>query len=747
MPAKRGTGVRVLKAVSSNLRLSILKLLFDKGPLSYTEIMSQLKLSPSKDAGRFAYHLKVLLNMDLIEPDAETKKYVLTDLGKSIIDFASNLEERAFKRRMLVRTSRLAIEPFDRNKIADSLVREAGVPIDLAQKIARETEERLLKLDTKYLTAPLIREFVNAILIERGLEEYRHKLTRLGLPVYDVTQLIRAMSAASDNVEAIRMAAGNRVIEEYILLNILPRDIADAHLSGTLNLDNLACWILKIDGFMHDLRFFFRHGLSFKEQDSAYISINPPKSFRAALQLISDILKVASTEISCEQAIDFFNVFLAPFIRGLPENEIKENLIQFLTSINLTVSTGVSLGLEIIMPDFLDESRAVGPSGSIVGVYGDYVDESLTIASLLIEIFNMRDDSKPILNPSPVIKVRPEALKGEGENILYKAHLLATYGIPYFANPLSSGGRPVSYMATGQIFSADWREDWELDIIRVGCMGSVTLNLPRAFYESKGDRKLFFGNIYDFSEKALRALEIKYLTMKQRASEGLLPFLIQGARGDPYCRLDNSLFLLSIVGLNEAVQSATKYAIYESDESIKFADDILSYILEVINGYSRRRGMRCALSLTPNMEVSGRMAALDVEHYGLAGVSVGKEKPYYSSISSIIYNADIPLKKYLSIEERMQRFLSGSHLIKIPIKYSEESPEQLLSITREIISSLNIPLFTYDVPLTYCSGCHKTFQGEQQKCPLCGSVNTITRFVRESSRYKAIGTATKNLIQ
>ncbi|MCX8171188.1 MAG: helix-turn-helix domain-containing protein, partial [Candidatus Bathyarchaeota archaeon] len=82
-PSTKRTGARVLKAVSSNLRLSILKLLFDRGPLSYTEIMKILKLSPSKDAGRFAYHLKVLLNMDLIEPDVESKKYVLTDIGKS----------------------------------------------------------------------------------------------------------------------------------------------------------------------------------------------------------------------------------------------------------------------------------------------------------------------------------------------------------------------------------------------------------------------------------------------------------------------------------------------------------------------------------------------------------------------------------------------------------------------------------------------------------------------------------------
>lgn len=737
LSAKRRLGARILKAVSSNLRLSILKLLFDRGPLSYTEIMNLLKLSPSKDAGRFAYHLKVLLNMDLIEPNAETKKYVLTDLGKSVIDFASSLEERAFKKKMLVRTSRLAIEPFDRNKIVESLVREAGVPVDLAQKIARETEERLFKLDTKYLTAPLIREFVNAILIERGLEEYRHKLTRLGLPVYDVTQLIRAMSSISADVEAIRVAAGNRVIEEYTLLNVLPRDVADAHLSGTLNLDNLACWILKVDSFMHDLRFFFRNGLAFKGETSTYISVRPPKSFRAALQLTADILRIASAEISCEQGIDLFNIFLAPFIKDLSEEEIREELKHFLSSINFTVPTGVSIGIEVTVPSFLEECRAIGPGGNFVGSYEDYAEESRTLASLTLDAFSEASHLKPMFNPSPVIKIRPEASNNEVERIIYKAHILATYGLPYFANaPLE---KPASYMAVGHIFYADWRRDWELDTVRVGCIGSVSINMPRAFYESRGDRKLFFENLYDFSEKALRALEIKYLTIKQRASEGLLPFLIQGGRNDPYYRLEGSIFLLNLVGLNETVRSATKSTVLEGDEPLKFAGEIASYLTEVISRYSRRRDMRFAMSLAPNVEVSRRMATLDVERYGLAGVNVSgsKDRPYYSDISSI-YDANMPLKRYLSIEERLQQLFSGSHVVRIPVSEDKADSESLLSITKEILSSSHIPLFTYDIPLTYCGSCNKIFRGERQKCPSCGSVSTIIKFMRENARYKAI---------
>ena len=74
MSRSRRLGTRVLKAVASSLRLQVLNMLIDQGPLSYTEIMNILHLNPGRDAGRFAYHLKFLIKADLVEPDPETKK-------------------------------------------------------------------------------------------------------------------------------------------------------------------------------------------------------------------------------------------------------------------------------------------------------------------------------------------------------------------------------------------------------------------------------------------------------------------------------------------------------------------------------------------------------------------------------------------------------------------------------------------------------------------------------------------------
>ncbi|MFQ5999754.1 MAG: anaerobic ribonucleoside-triphosphate reductase [Candidatus Bathyarchaeia archaeon] len=747
MPRRRRSSLKVLKAVSSSLRLKILNLLLAKGPLSYTEMMKILKLNPSRDAGRFAYHLKYLLKTDLIEPDVETKEYRLTDLGRTMIGFTEDIEERFLKRRkILVRTSRLAMEEFDRNKIVEALVKEANVPIDLAQKIARETENRLSEFKTKYLTAPLIREIVNAILVEKGLEEYRHKLTRLGLPVFDVTQLIKSMGTKSLGVEVVHKVAGDAVIEEYTLLNVLPRDIADAHLSGTLHINNLGSWILKPNEFMHDLRFFLQQGLSLGRLNSTAPSYLPPKSLESALLTASNILKIAATEVSGEQALDFFNIFLAPFAQGLPEERIRESLRMFIFNLNQSLPNEgfpaeASLGIELVVPDFLQEEEAVGPDGRKMGHYADFVEESRLIASLLLEAMLEDDKHKPIFNPSLIVKIRPEALKNkECEALLFQSHKLATEkGLPYFANLCPKNQIHASYTATGCRFATDWKGDWELDTLQTGNIDNVAINLPRLSYEAERRQTQFFKLLDEQLEMALRALEIKYRTIKQRARERLLPFLAQKANGDNYLRLKNASRLVSFIGLNETIESFLGKALHQDEETLNFAEKIVKYLSQRVQRYSKKPETRASLAMVPNPDAARRLAELDVEKCGWAKVRAQgtREQPFYTDMVALPLESEVSWKERLSIEERFHKLTPGSHLAFIQLADSEQDPNQLLSVTKEIVGTYAVGLYTFNRHLAYCASCQKTFYGMLARCPLCGSVNMLHCFSRVSAKHSA----------
>lgn len=735
--------IKILKAVSSPTRLQILNLLFERGPLSYTEIMNVLRLNPTRDAGRFAYHLKALLKANLIEPDVETKKYRLTELGKMMLDISDEIEEKAFRRKkMLVRTSRLSIEEFDRNRIAESLVKEAGMPADLAQKIARAAEKRLQAFKTRYLTAPLIREIVNAILVEKGLEEYRHKLTRLGLPVYDVTRLIRSIGEQSKNVETVHQAAGKAVIEEYTLLSILPRDIADAHTSGSLHLENLKDWILKPDIILHDIRFYLQNGLNPQLFMPLSLGFPPPKNLEDALTVIINLVRFGSLEIADEQCLDYFNLFLAPFVKGLSLTEIKEKLKRFLVSLNQNVNSHgeiakVSLGIELSVPKFLSQRKAVGGDG----VYTDHIKESFLLASALLEATMEISKKTPVFNPTPIIKIRSAKLKEEQQEIFLKAHALAAEnGLPCFANLSDPNRENLSFSAGGFVVRADWHRDWELDTLRTGCLGNVILNLPRIAYEANGDQNIFWRILDEQLEMATRALEIKFRTLRARLNEGLLPFMAQKVDSDPYFRLGNTVRLISHIGLSETVKAITGKLPFEESNALTLAEKIAKHITNYTNKASRKPETRLLSTIGSNLSVAKRFAELDVERYGWAKVqpASGRENPHYTESVVVPSNLEVPFEERLKVEQRIRRVCDSEGLFTIQLPDGDHSAEALFSLTKRLLGNSAIGFFAYNRNLTHCRSCGKTFYGISSKCNFCGSSNALRFFSRISARYRAL---------
>ena len=708
-----------MKAVSSAVRLQILNLLYDRGELSYTELMNLSKMSPSRDAGRFAYHLKFLLKAGLVEVDVESKKYRLTDLGKMVLEVAEEIEEKGLKpKRVLVRTSRFTLEEFDVNRIVDSLVKEAGMPVEQAKKVAKEAEKRLLKARTRYLTAPLIREVVNGILIEKGLEEYRHKLTRLGLPVHDVSH---TLSKGKTAYSAFFLCEefGKNVLIEYALLNVLPRDVADAHLSGEIHLEELGYWILKPSEVMHDLRVFF------KKADVPPLSHSPPKSLDSVLNLALNVLLHSAKEVSGIQTLEYFNLFLAPFLKGFEETRAKELLRQFI--LNVSQHVDASINIELTVPGFLADKHVDAVNFS--GVYGDFQDECLLLARLILEVLAEESAVKPILNPKVSVKLRFEAFKDEkAVDALLKAHQLAIKGNAlYFASFLGGNDEHTVFSPSGCMLKPDFKGDWEIDTLRAGVLGSAAVNMPRIAYECKGDKAKFFTLLRERLEMATRALEIKFRMLKQHD----VGFLFQTVNGDPYFRLENSARMVNLVGLKEAAEAFNGKSVHEDESSLRFALETVQFASELLQKSEKRRGKRTLLSIMPSKEASSRLAKQDVERFGVAKTRFHgtKDKPYYLSFCSLSFqNLEASLKT-LAVEKELYKHLDGN-LTVLELGEAEHNVEALLSFTRKLAEGYGVSLFTYNRNLTYCSQCRKSMFGVLHKCPSCGSVGTLTVFRR-----------------
>ena len=162
---------------------------------------------------------------------------------------------------MYVRTSHESIEEFNSHKIIQSFVREGSLPLELAQKITEEVENRIYKYQTTYLTGSLIREMVNSVLLEHGHEEYRNKLARLGLPVFDVQEMISNVDNVDNGAEGLLFKTGQKVFAEHLLTNILPKDVADSHLSGDLHITNPGIWSMIPDTIFVNVKELIEDGI------------------------------------------------------------------------------------------------------------------------------------------------------------------------------------------------------------------------------------------------------------------------------------------------------------------------------------------------------------------------------------------------------------------------------------------------------------------------------------------------------
>jgi len=698
----------VLDAASAPVRLQILKLLASKGPLPYTEIMTTNKLDPIRDAGKFVYHLKTLKKAHLVAVEKGTKKYGITELGERLVEFSRDLEEyaAASKGRLFVRTSRMTIEEFDRSKIARSLVTEAGMPQTLASEIAVEAEERLLRFGTTYLTSPLIRELVNTILVERKLEEYRHKLTRLGLPVYDVSMLIR--EAAQKHLDSgwVQTSAGSAVTGEYVLLQGIDKQLADAHISGRIHLDEADSWILKPSQFFHDLRPVFESGFPGRQT---------PTTLESALAMVQKLISVGKREISGEQVFANFNIFLAPFVKGTTGQQVRDAVSIFIHALNWdelsnVLPPRVTIGLARDAPSQLQTQPAIGPGGKKSGVYGDYAREASDLFRIIIESAVEISRRTPIVNPSLVVTISQDRLGEQDELLTTAFESSAKFSIPNYLvqNPVA----PLAVSSEGCMFL-------DREYGRGAIIGTVHVNLPRAAYESSGKDDKFLQTVHAAALETVTALEVRSRAVAERMREGILPLLSWRPDGTAYYGSNTPVAEIGLLGLSEAVKSHSHSDLGEK-QTLALAKRVVETVRRAVQE-ADASGLKLTIGLHPSPEASSRLALIDAERFGFSTLVYqgSKKNPYYNDMPAIPLAQKVGFATRASVEGELQKLLDGGSVLSL--RLGPKVGLSILSRAARELGEAGVRSFTFSTVRSQCQNCGQSASGVQSRCASCGS--------------------------
>ncbi|HOW56582.1 MAG TPA: anaerobic ribonucleoside-triphosphate reductase, partial [Smithellaceae bacterium] len=575
---------------------------------------------------------------------------------------------------LFVRTSGEEIARWNRQRIVDALVREASIDIVVAEAISKEVEQQIFSSSGGVLTTSLIRELVNAKLIERGLARERRLHGRLGFPLYDVRQLILHQNKENANIphspEGTNLLFAEGIKREFSLHDIFPEEAGNAHAAGDIHIHGLG-YIDRPFSCCQTLEYLKLNGLKLPQ------SVNSAGPARHAEVLILHMVRFSAVlqgHFTGTIIWDALNISFAPYLAYLKDKEVRQlaqMLIYEFSQLSATrggqpLNTDIHIYADI--PEQWAKLPAIGPGGKHTGkCYGDYAADSLRFARAILEVFCQGDvTGKPFIMPRPLLHITEKAFHAESTADLLElaCEVAARKGNTCFV---------LDREKTAQ-YSVWNKEDMDNPRLRrTAAIQSVSLNLPRIGYQAGGDENKLFDIL-----KERVALAVKIHVAKKDFLEKLLSYAEQGplamlamnSDGFPYLRMNRAFYIIGLLGLNELVQIQLGSQLHESEAALNFGLKIVEYLQQEVNRSSKEYAMRFVLEQSPAETTAYRFARLDLKHFSPAAGryvkgDVADSAIYYTN--STHFNAAAAVSPRLRVmqEGLFHQYLAGeviSHL-------------------------------------------------------------------------------------
>ena len=665
----------IFSVMASPNRIDILRILNSKGPLTYSELKSLAGFKSKKESGKFAYHLRKLLRQSLVALNKSERRYTITNLGKLVLSLARQIEERSIieSGKMYVRTSHDSIEEFNSHKIIQSLVREGSLPLELSQKITEEVENRIYKYQTSYLTGALIREMVNSVLLEHGHEEYRNKLARLGLPVFEIQEMLTNTEHVDNGVEGILFKAGRTVFTERLLTNILPKDVADSHLSGDLHISNPGLWSLLPDTLFVNIKDLIDEGIELQGKGLNITKISSVKTLDDLTTCLSMIMSLISKEATQEVVLDGIVQVLSKFSKNMSDLETK--LLQvFSTSSTSTSYTNnpTTLAFRLQLGSDLKLVKA------ILSTYKTYVKNTpIPKISIIINYGSGKiTDVSGLL--SEIISL--------GGNILLSKSIMSTHGV--------------------QIKEAN---------TTTINLGSVTINLPRLALESNKDETYFRARLALLMKPTIAAMSLRKKDIADLTRRGVNPIL---AKNTQYMQRSSISLTVNLVGLSESVFNILGH------KNDKDGKEILQKVIDTAVDVAGKKGKEIGVDTTISLihsDGTERFTTLDGEKYGKNSVIDSLKGGFYSEgivIDSSEVETFTPKNEKVIECTKLEKSVNGGLLTCLNF----DKKSNVSDIKKSIEKAAS--LFSSFKPIkkaTLCGDCGYKDEKLGEKCPNCKS--------------------------
>jgi ribonucleoside-triphosphate reductase len=649
---------------------------------------------------------------------------------------------------MFVRTSDMEIVNWDRQRIVDALVRETYLDEDSARQVAEAVEGVIQRSRIDVLTAPLIRELVDAKLIELGFESARRMHTRLGMPLFDVEELLVQPNRENANVphgpEATNLTLAENIKKEYALLAVFSQDVADAHMRGDVHLHDLG-FIDRPYCSGQSLEYLKKFGLNLP---NSLANARPAKHPEVLLAHMMKFSAALQSNFAGAIGWDAVNLFFAPYLEGMSDRDVKQlaQMLIFEFSQQAVARGGQAIFSDINLywevPRHFEDVPAIGPGGEFTGkTYGAYEKEAQRFVKLLFEVYREGDASgRPFFFPKPLVHITEKFFKTEGhrEFLQQICEVSAEKGNTYFVFDRGETAKiseccRLSFKLEKSDLE-DAKQPWRM---RYSALQNVTLNLPRLAYRAGGDDARLFRHLTELMETAAKAhLEKKAFIERllSQGDRGPLGLLCMKRDGQSYLRMHRVSYLIGMVGLNELVKVHLGRELHEDEAAFKFGLKVIAHMKLVGQKLSRHHNMHFVLEQTPAESTAYRFAKLDLKYYSpQAGYAVrgdlARGEVYYTNSTHLhVGSADNPVER-VRREGLFHPLIEAGAITHLWLGEERPDPASLANFVEKVFRQTQNDQIAFSPEFTTCLTCGRTSRGLGAQCPHCHSdeVEGITR--------------------
>ncbi len=671
---------------------------------------------------------------------------------------------------MVDSADKLERQEYDESKIVDALVKEANCEEKLAKEVAKSVTEKLQKTEIQTVDTSLIRSLVNNELFERGLNKVLKSNSEVNIPFYNITEIIEHANKENGNTahnpESINLTLAERILKEYALREILPPDIAEAHLSGEIHIHDLGM----IDRFYcsgHSPEYIKKNGI--KNIPTIPSNSKPANSANVLARHICSITQFLQSQFAGAIGWEALNVFFAPLLTNMTYKEIKQ-LAQTLI-FDLSQLAGARGGqvaftdfnVYLSIPEHYKKVLAMGARGKYMVkdylekiyyfdtqeeakkfaeeneyhllTYQDFSKEAAQFTKAILEVVGEGDaDGMPFAFPKINLHINQESFTDPvaKQLLMLACEASSKSGCPYFI--FDRNAFSVSQCCRLKIDFTE--EDKKLidtpEELRFVGGQNVSINLPRMALKADHDIDKFYEELSKAMDKAARAHIIRqdYVWKLANLENSPLSFYVNGMDGKPYVRLKNISYLIGIVGLNECIYNLIGKEMHETDEAYSLSLQVISYMYHETKKLSAKYGINMKLEETPAESTAGRFAKLDVKKYGdKAFVKKNEFGMYYTNSVHFATDSDVDYITRLMKQSKFHNLVEAGSMIHIWGGENSPDPKAIYELIKTTWDNTKCVQWVLSPEYTLCKECHTRHNGLIDKCPKCGSENVrgVTR--------------------